>query len=227
MPLPPGESRLLRRHFLASGEQVLLETHPSRWWYFFAPSAALPFLLFFDYVVLTRVNTTLPQVPYLSSWLAGLPRMDGYSATYLFGLIAVALTVFWILWDLGRTYAWASQTYAVTDDRIIQQTGLVRHVIQEIPIRQIRDVDVFQRSLWARILRYGNLRFKSLSEIDPPGVASEFSALENIFNPMHPLAKRSGVEWWVGVPNPFLIERTVEGGTRAAFAARPPGGPAP
>lgn len=200
---------------------MLLEMHPSRWWYFFGPAVTFPFLVFFDYLILTRVDTALPQVPVLSGKLAALPGVSGYSATFFLGVVAVVLTAVWAGWEVKRFYDWASQTYAVTEDRIIQQNGIIRHVIQEIPIRQIRDIDVFQKSFRARILRYGNLRFKSLSEVEPAGAVSKFPELEHILDPRHPLAKQSGVEWWVGVPNPFLIERTVENMTRAAFAATP------
>ena len=227
MPLLPGHSRLLRRSFLSSDERVLLETHPSKWFYFPRVIVAALFLVFFDYLVLARVNSGLPRVYVISSWFANLPYPGDIPWTLLLEGAATILTVAWALWASWRFYRWVAQTYAVTDERIVQQTGIVRHVIQEIPIRQIRDIDVFQNRLRARLLRYGNLRFKSLSEIDSPKMASKFDELRDIYNPEHRLAKLSGVEWWVGVPNPFRIERTIDGATRATVrpgslsAARP------
>lgn len=216
MPLPPGRSRLLRRHFLAPQEQVKLETHPSKWWYFWHPFlAALPLVLF-DYLVIARADPSLP----LSSWLGGPSFLAGTGWTHALETLAIILTFAWFVWVGWMFYLWVGQTYAVTDERIIQQVGIVRHDIQEIPIRQIRDVEVFQPKVVARILRYGTLRFKSLSEVEPPPQDPTKPRLRHPFetdlDPRTPLARRSGVEWWIGVPNPFRIERTVQVETRAA-----------
>ena len=211
MSLAPGHSRLLRRHFLGLNERVIIETHPSKWWYFWAPGLAAAFLAVFDYLVATRVYSGLP----FSGWSAGLPDPSLVPWTNLLLTFAIMLTAGWLLGFAWQFYLWAAQTYVVTDDRIVQQTGIIRHVVQEIPIRQIRDVDVFQRSLKARVFKYGNLRFKSLSEIDSPAAATKFERLQSIYNPEHELAKLSGVEWWVGVPDPFKIERTIEDETRS------------
>lgn len=217
---------MLRRHFLAPQERIILETHPSKWWYFFAVAVAAPFLWFADYVLLTRVYPPLPQVPTLSSWLQNLPASNIVPWALVLGTVAIFLAFVWIGWALWEAYLWAAQTYAVTDERIVQQTGIVRHNIQEIPLRQIRDVEVFQPRLAARLLRYGTLRFKSLSEADPPAdpskprVRDEF---ERNLDPRTPRARGSGVEWWIGVPNPFRIERTVQTETRATV---PPATPA-
>jgi hypothetical protein len=223
----PGHSKLLRRHFLSPSEQVLLETHPSKWWYFPRVIVAAVFLAFFDYLVLARIDSGLPQVPLLSGWLASLPYPGYIAWSLLLESLAILLTVAWGLWAAWKFYRWVAQTYAVTDERIVQQTGIIRHIIQEIPIRQIRDTYVFQASFVARILRYGNLRFKSLSEIDSSTMVSKFDRLKYIYDPEHDLARESGVEWWVGVPNPFLIERTIEDATRATVRPGSPAAAAP
>ncbi len=241
MTLPPGRSRLLRRHFLAPTERVLLEMHPSKWWYFPGPCLlGLLLVLPLDYLVLARLFGGLPALPWLSAHLASAAASHPVDWTVGLGGAALLLTAFWLGWLIYRTVQWAEQTYAVTDERIIQQTGLVLHVIQDIPVRQIRDVNVYQRRLGAWLLRYGNLRFKSLSEVDAPDYLlrsdemkavsgqpsrqpdgralpkSQFDLLERMFDPRDPTARASGVEWWVGVPDPFRIERTVEAATRSA-----------
>jgi hypothetical protein len=239
----PGHSRLLRRHFLTPSERVLLETHPSKWFYFPWPTVAAFVVLVLDYLALARAYPGLPQVPKVSHWLATLPYSAQVPWTIVIGGVASLLTVCVALWIAYRVYRWAGQTYAVTDDRIVEQKGIVRHVIQEIPIRQIRDVDVYQKKLTARVLRYGTLRFKSLSEIDSPdylvdsagmravpgpgAVKSRFDLLEHTYDPEDELARASGVEWWVGVPNPFRIERTIEDLLRNAPTMGAPAPPAP
>jgi hypothetical protein len=222
----PGHSKLLRRHFLSPSEQVLLETHPSKWWYLPQVIVAAAFLAFFDYLVLAKIDSGLPQVALVSSWLARLPYPSIIPWSLLLGSLAILLTVAWAAWAAWKFYRWASQTYAVTDERVVEQKGIIRHVIQEIPLRQIRDVDVFQKSLIARMFRYGNLRFKSLSWIESPQ-GSRFDKLSEVYDPENDEARESGVEWWVCVPNPFLIERTVEEATRATVGSGSPAAAAP
>ncbi len=241
MPLPPGKSRLLRHGYLASNEQVLLETHPSKWWYFVGPVFWGLVVAFFDYIVAARASSSMPWAKSVSTALAPI-------SPNLLVAIAVVINVAWLVWLGIRTYDWAWRAYVVTDDRIIQQDGIVRHVVQEIPIRQIRDVDVFQASLWARAFHYGNLRFKSLTEIELPQLTSDFGQLavdysprgnltvpvttpdkrlETIYDPRDKLAMETGVEWWVGVPDPFAIERLVESRSRAPVeVTTPTAGPA-
>jgi Bacterial PH domain len=216
--LAPGHSRLLRRHFLGSDERVILETHPSKWWYFWWPAIAAVFVAFFDYVVATRVYSGLPP----SNWMATLPDPGLIPWTNLLLTFSIMFTVGWVFWFGREFYLWVAQTYVVTDDRVVEQTGIIRHVIQEIPIRQIRDIDVFQNSLKARVCRYGNLRFKSLSEIESPEHTVEFYRLASTYDPEDPEAKKTGVEWWVGVPNPFRIERVVEDETRSLSGQNSP-----
>ncbi len=230
MTLGPGESRLIRRHYLGLQERVLFEAHPSRWFYFVKPTFLAAITIAFVYLVVARSQPSLPLSGVLAptpNWSLGLWPQLLYAIAVVLVLISVAVT--------GRSlWLWAGQTYAVTDQRLIQQKGIVRHVIQEIPLQQVRDVDVYQDSFWARVLfRVGTVRVKSLSEVDFPdyvrrGLASsavptdgslslrtQFDQLEHILDPKHPLARASGIEWWVGVPNPFRIEREIANATRA------------
>ena len=228
---------MLRHGYLASGERVLFETHPSKWWYFVGPVFWGGILAIFDYIVAARAMASMPWAKPISTALAPI-------SPSLLGAIAVVINVAWLVWLGLRTYDWAWRAYVVTDDRIIQQDGIVTHVIQEIPIRQIRDVDVFQKSLWARAFRYGNLRFKSLTEVELPDLTSRFGELTadysprgNIrephaassddpfsthYNPRDKKAMETGVEWWIGVPNPFAIERLVEARSRAPVEVTAP-----
>lgn len=230
MTLEPGKSRLIRRHYLGSEEQVLLETHPSKWFFFSAPVALALVTAAFVYLVASRGHSLLP----FSNVLATSPVWVPGPWSVLLDATAVALALIVIILTLRGLYHWASQTYAVTDERLIQQKGIIRHVIQEIPLQQIRDVDVYQDSFWARLLLHvGTIRIKSLSELDfpnyvamngeekavptsgPLSMRTQFDQLQHIIDPNHPLARASGIEWWVGVPNPFGIERAVESATRS------------
>jgi len=246
VPLPPGKSRLLRRHYLAPEEQVLVEMHPSKWFYFPGPVAAAALVLFFDYWVATRLYSNLPQVPTLSPWLSRLPNPAFGAGLTPLTVIALVLTVAVGVFALQRWYLWAAQTYAVTNDRLIQQKGIVNHIIEEIPLQQVRDMNVYQQSLRARVFRVGTIRVQSLSEFnivdDLPdqhvkrttleksdavtkaalaksGALSykDFEELKFILDPKEYLARASGIEWWVGVPNPFKIERLTQTATRGFY----------
>lgn len=240
--LPPGKSRLIRRHYLAPEEQVIIETHQSRWFFFPAPVVVAALVLFFDYWVAARIDSSLPQVPTLSRWLARLPNPTLVPGLTPLTIAALVLTAAGGLFALRRWYQWAVRTYAVTNERLIQQKGIVRHIIEEIPLQQVRDMNVYQQSLWARVFRVGTIRVQSLSEFTFPSNPSEeeaersvysksgafpykaFEQLKYTLDPKVHLAREAGIEWWVGVPNPFRIERTTQSATRGLSHPGPPAG---
>lgn len=255
MPLPPGRSRLLRRHVLAANEQVLLETHPSKWWYFFWPAVAAILVAVADLITWSRWFERIPFAHQIATdleriaWPSGLP-----SSLTTFWAVSLVLYLVLALWVAVETIRWINLTYVVTDSRLIEQIGIVRHTIQEIPLRQVRDVIVYQKTLIGRILRFGNLQFKTLLEVDLRKAQAIAHWAEHHFDPRgqfwfdpdrpettmtrrellgHPAPAReklipvnveqeSGVEWWIGLPNPFLIERTVEGLLRPPPAVTAP-----
>jgi membrane protein YdbS with pleckstrin-like domain len=137
--LPPGKSRLIRRHYIAADERVLLETHPSRWFFFTKPLFLFLVTVGFLYLLAARASPGSP----LHSVLAAAPFWSlGLWPTFLYfvGVVLIVATLVVVFLSLKH---WANQTYAVTDERLIQQKGIFRHVIQEIPLQQIRDVDVY------------------------------------------------------------------------------------
>jgi membrane protein YdbS with pleckstrin-like domain len=249
MALKPGTSAYLSGGYLARTEQVLLETHPSKWFYF--PFPVLYFVLFgfADYLVATTVYAQLPAVGWLTASFANLvPSSFGGLPNPRILLLVASLvgTLAVIGWLLARLYEWVGDAYVVTEDRIIEQKGIFRTFQQYIPLNQIRDVDVTQRDLTSRIFRFGLIRFRSLSQMEPPNMTLEQAMLNSaprrlrkprkrrfvrsVFNPRYDSAWASGVEFWVGVPSPLRIERTIE----QALRNRPPpgvsipsGGPSP
>jgi len=240
--LRPGESRLIRRHYLEPQEQVILETHPSRWFYFPGPVAAAILVAFVDYWLGTRVDSAWPPLGTMTQWLTHVPDPDLAIGLTPLTLLAILLAVAVLGFALRRWYLWVGDTYAVTNERLIEQKGIFRHVIQEIPLQQVRDMNVYQRSFWARVFRVGTIRVQSLSEIDlPPTVAApaatgaggaaglspldDLKAHEKLLDPKDELARNSGIEWWFGVPDPFGIERKTQAATRAASRPGTSSGP--
>jgi Bacterial PH domain len=235
MALKRGSSRYLRAGYLASTEQVLFETHPSKWFYFPGPLAALVVLAIGDYVTASVAYPKLWSVPWITGWVGRLvpSKFASLPDPRILLLSGFALlTLGALIWTFVRLGEWVMDTYVVTDDRIIEQKGILRTVNQEIPLHQIRDVNVLQNSLGSRSLRYGTIRFKSLSEQDFPNETPQEAMVRHhgrplpksgfpnpasvdIYDPRDPVAKSTGIEWWVGVPNPLRIERTVEEALRA------------
>jgi len=248
MALKPGTSAYLSSGYLASTEQVLLETHPSMWFYFPFPVLYLALLGIADYTVATTVYSRLPSMGWLTATVdrlvpsshAGLPDPR---VLLLIGFTLASLAV--VGWLFARLYEWVGDAYVVTEDRIIEQKGIVRTVQQYIPWNQIRDVDVYQRNLLSKVFRFGLVRFRSLSQLEPRVDDIEQAMLANpakplrrrrnrwfvwsVFNPRHDVAMASGAEFWVGVPSPVRIERTVEQAlrSRSEEVYRPRGGPSP
>lgn len=167
-PHRPGHSKYLRGGYLAPSEHVLYETHPSRWFYFFYPTLGLGLVLFAAYAAAAGIWTRLPSVPWLTRDIGRLPDLpwgiDGFHLVLYGAGVLVAVALLWI--GAVRLFVWPTWTYVVTDDRIIQQYGLVRHDFQEIPLRQIRDIQIRQDSIWDRWRGFGTLHFHSLSSPD-------------------------------------------------------------
>jgi len=247
----PGHSRYLRAGYLAPTERVLYETHPSKWFYFWRLSFYLAIVAVVDYLLAARGLASLPLPGAVRAAVDRIPtnHWAGPVGPYLLLLVVAGLfTLHCAVRWWRTTWEWWSDTYVVTDDRVIEQKGVVLHTFQEIPVRQIRDVDVHQETFGSRFLGYGTLRLKSLGEVEmADGVLNPSEATYarsggrilpkaafprvhggEIFNPRSEVAKSSGVEWWVGVPNPLKIERAIEEGIRAteridaATAAPPP-----
>jgi len=248
MALKPGTSAYLSKGYLARTEQVLLETHPSMWFYFPFPVLYLALFGMVDYTVASTIYSQLPSVGWLTvtvdhlvpSSFVGLPNPR---ALLLIGCTVGTLVV--VGWVFARLYEWVGDAYVVTEDRIIEQKGIVRTFQQYIPLNQIRDVDVYQRNLLSRVLRFGMVRFRSLSQVDPSldDVQKALRAnpakplrkprkrwfVWSDFNPRSAAAMASGAEFWVGVPSPVRIERTVEQAlrSRSEDVYHPRDGPSP
>jgi len=235
--LPPGKARLIKHRFLAPQERVYLETHPSRWFYFadFAPFVIV--VLLFYYVVASSFFSFLPAVPVATHLLVRPSGVSSLAWEYALGFTVFVLFLVAVGGWSVRARRWSEFTYAVTDTRVIQQRrakgrGLD---IQEIPLRQVRDVEVIRTSRYGHGI--GTLRLRSLSymaatndeivdgfKIEHPADgragAAGLPTRVDVIDPREPWAQQqqgAGVEWWIGVPNAIEIERLIASETRAVF----------
>ena len=174
----------LKATYLADQEFLLEETRATGLYYF--PGVVVWLLIFGLGSILTGVfvyNGPF-QIPAYSSLLVKLNDYVGSAATYL--LYALLFLVFvGLLWLLVRYLRWISTVYAVTSRRVIIQKGILGRDFDEIPVLQVRGVDVHQTA-GQRLLGYGTVR-----------VSSEGGS-------------RLGNEDWKGIPRPFRFQKLIE-----------------
>ncbi|HEV2520503.1 MAG TPA: PH domain-containing protein [Thermoplasmata archaeon] len=196
--------RYLRASNLAPQEVLLRETRATKLYYFPGPVILLFVLFALDYCAESVRDSSLPPVAFVTSHLANLPTIAGYApGTYLL-VFFLLLTILALLWLMVRYLSWITTAYAVTASRVIVQRGIFSRDFDEIPIGQVRGVDVHQTFL-QRILGYGTVR-----------VSSEGGS-------------SIGNEDWKGIPKPFQFQRLVESATQGLRnpPAWTPAAPAP
>ncbi len=196
--------RLLKATYLADQEYLLDETRASKLLYF--PGPLLWSLIFLALTYLTlAIRFHLPRSATYTRGIDALAKAVGIShatiALYL-GVVFAVLLLVGLLWIAVRYVRWIRTVYAVTSRRVIVQRGILGRNFDEIPVTQVRGVDVHQ-TFGQRILGYGTIR-----------VSSEGGT-------------RVGNEDWVGIPQPFKFQKWVENATEAVetptvVAAPPP-----
>jgi uncharacterized membrane protein YdbT with pleckstrin-like domain len=196
---PKAMPHLLKATYLADQEYLLAETRATKWHYF--PKPILFTFVMGVLALLVHYNAgNVDQ--YLSTAVGSHPLH--YWIVALLGL----LFLIGVLWILVSYLRWIRTVYAVTTRRVIVQSGIFGRNFDEIPVEQVRAIDVHQTFL-QRILHYGVL--KASSEGGTP----------------------IGNEDWQGIPNPFKFQKTIENATiqvtspRAAAPAAPWTGPPP
>jgi PH (Pleckstrin Homology) domain-containing protein len=168
--------------FLAEGEVLYVETRATKLFYFPLPIFSLLIVLFLDYVGYAAVHSTL-GIPGFQQAFGAVPASV---LPYVLDFF-VFLTVIVLLWLLVAYIRWWRTVYAVSNHRIIIKRGIVGRDIDDIPMNQIRGVDVHQ-TIGQRALGYGTVR-----------VSAESGTARSIGN-----------EDWEGIPKPFQVQRTIE-----------------
>jgi len=178
---PRRMPRLLKATYLADQEYLLEETRATGLFYFPGPVA---WLVLFGILTYFTEAARLGWPGKVASYASLLHRLgEPYSryVAYVFGL----LFVIGLLWLLVRYLRWIRTVFAVTSRRVIVQRGILGRDFDEIPVLQVRGVDVHQ-TVGERILGYGTVR-----------VSSEGGS-------------RLGNEDWRGIPKPFRFQKLIE-----------------
>jgi PH (Pleckstrin Homology) domain-containing protein len=206
--------RYLKATYLAPNESLLRETLGTPIFYLPGPILALFVVLGLDYSILAVRFPALPPFPGLTWAFGQLPTFGQYGPANYVSFFFIALTILAVLW-LGYRYArWISTVYAVTNTRVIVQRGILSRDFDQIPIPQVRGIDVHQ-SIADRIFGFGTVV-----------ISSEGGNRQT----------RLGNESWAGIPHPFDFQRLIESATQTlaqhngageVAPARPPAPPSP
>ncbi len=184
---PKAMPRLLKATYLADQEFLLEETRATRLYYFPGP-------VLFTIVMVLLVAIFHYDVAGVDANLTA--SVGGHAVRFwvvaLFGLLFLV----GLLWILVRYLRWIRTVYAVTTRRVIVQRGILGKDFDEIPVAQVRGVDVHQ-SFGQRILGYGVVR-----------VSSEGGT-------------RIGNEDWTGIPHPFKFQKVIENATIGTSPSAP------
>lgn len=183
--------KLLKATYLADSEDLLRETRATKLYYFPGPIVVLLIVLGIDDIALSATYSWWPAVQGLTWRIIAAGNIGSTPLSKILLILGLLLTLLVVLWLLVRFLRWASTVYAVTSSRVILQRGILGRDFDEIPIAQVRGVDVHQ-SVGQRILRYGTVT-----------VSSEGGTGRTIGN-----------EAWHGIPKPFEFQRLVENATQ-------------
>ena len=185
----------MKATYLADGETLLRETRATRLYYLPGPIVLTLLLLVLLYAdAADRLGW--PAFPGVTEGFAVVNGVNATFATYLLEFLVI-LVVVSVLWGLIRYLRWISTVYAVTTQRVVVQTGIISRDFDEIPLLQIRGVDVHQRAV-ERMLGFGTMY-----------VSSEGGG-----------ERRVGNEAWAGIPKPFEFQRLVEAASQNLATGR-------
>jgi membrane protein YdbS with pleckstrin-like domain len=193
----------LKATYLADREYLLEETRATKLYYF--PGPAL-WTFFWGIMTLlaagSAYNITIPGS--VSQYVSLRYWTNNQTTAMYVTLFYLLLFVIGLLWLLVRYLRWISTVYAVTSRRVIVQKGILGRDFDEIPVTQVRGVDVHQ-SFGQRVLGFGSIR-----------VSSEGGS-------------RVGNEDWRGIPKPFRFQKLIEDATQnrdTPYPTPPTSGPA-
>jgi membrane protein YdbS with pleckstrin-like domain len=194
---PKRMPHLLRATYLADQESLIEETRGSKLLFFPGPVA-------FTVIFLVLAILAWSPIVHYPGWatftnaiksLASAVHVPLHTVRLALAAVFALLILVGFLWMTVRYVRWIRTVYAVTSRRVIVQKGILGRNFEEIPVTQVRGVDVRQ-SFGQRILGYGTVR-----------VSSEAGA-------------SVGNEDWEGIPEPFKFQKSIENATDAIQAPR-------
>jgi membrane protein YdbS with pleckstrin-like domain len=176
---------LLRASLLSPNEALLRETRATKWYFLPGPILATLFFGLLGYAAAAAYFAWLP-FPYLTNWVSMMGTPGGLVVSKFLALFFLVATLLSLLWLLIRWAEWTRTVYAVTSSRVMIQRGIFSREFDEIPISQVRGVEIHQH-LVPRLFGYGTVRVTS----------EEQNRIANVA--------------WKGIPTPFEFQRLING----------------
>jgi membrane protein YdbS with pleckstrin-like domain len=185
-PMPEPKPKYLRAAYLSPGEAMLRETRATLLYYLPAPIFWLIVFGFIDYAW-GSARWGWSAVPLLTPAFANLKNttIAGHTLLTYLGYLLAFVTIVLLLWLLIRYLRWISTAYAVTTNRVIIQRGIISRDFDEIPVAQVRAIDVHQTPI-QRLLGYGTIRLTSEAQT------------------------RFANEDWRGIPKPWEFQKLAD-----------------
>ena len=138
---------------LMPGEKMVMHSHP-HWWFFWKQAAGGLV------VVLLLIMTSAVSTDWLSDVL---------------WFITVIALIVWVVNTIYQFVQWRTTQFAVTDQRVAYQSGVIRRSGVSIPLNRVNNVN-FDQSMIARMLNNGIVIVESAGETGD-------SVFENIPDP--------------------------------------------
>jgi len=146
--------KLIPRKFLSSDERLVFESRPSAFKFMVSGSIVMLFGIFALVIFAWKWIPNAPSIPYISDYIDNADY--GQFVQMAFGAVFfLALIYFFYKW-----LRWSSTVYAVTDERIILQRGILNKVYDDIALTLVTNVDLVQ-TFGKRVLGYGTLVFST------------------------------------------------------------------
>lgn len=173
------KAKHITRSMLSSDERMVYESRPSALIYMISASFAVIIGLIALLIYLWKYIPDAPALPYIQEYI------DGEYGQYI-EWAALGIFVICVLYFIVKWLKWGSTVYAVTDERVITQKGILNKTYEDIPLGQITNMNVSQ-SIGKRILGYGTIHFTTQSS-----------------------QGRAGNIRWDGVPGPLRVRSKVQ-----------------
>lgn len=173
------KAKHISRSMLSSDERIVFESRPSAIKYMIPASIAIIIGLSALAVFLWKYIPDPPELPYIQEYLDG--EYGEYVEYAALGVFVLCLLYFVVKW-----LRWGSTVYAVTDERIITQRGILNKTYEDIPLGMVTNVSVSQ-SIGKRMLGYGTVIFATQSS-----------------------QGRRGSLAWEAVPSPLKVRRKMQ-----------------
>lgn len=173
------KAKLIPRKFLSSDERIVFESRPSALKYMVSGSIALIIGLVALVVYVWEWIPDAPDIPYLSD------QLDEDYGDYL-RLAFVGVFVLAMLYFVAKWLRWSSTVYAITDERLILQKGILNRTYVDVPLGMITNIDMSQ-SLGKRVVGYGTIVFSTTGS-----------------------SGRKDSMIWEAVPDPLLVRRKAQ-----------------